>query len=250
MMPLITDKKGAKMPNTQTTGLLFLQGAGLSTAIWKETVGQLTMPCLLAEYPLADRPAKERNQLTLNDYTDAVMQQVDAWPVENVIIVAHSIGGALALPVAQRLGSRLKGFVAVGAVIPRNGGSYISALPYPNKLILALIMRLAGTKAPEAAIRKSLCSGLTKEQADEVVAQSVAESKHLYFDKTHASIPSVPRLYIRLTEDKELPPALQDTMAANLGATEVKDVAFGHMAMMGRPADIAAILTAFASPLR
>lgn len=231
-----------------TTGILFLHGAGLSTHIWKDVEQNIKHPVLLAEYPHVDGTQKDQNKFTLEDYADYVMQQVDAWKVDDIVIVAHSIGGTLALKVAERLGERLGGFIAVGAVIPKDGGSYVSALPFPNRIIISAIMRLAGTKPPESAIRKTLCSGLSKEQADEVVTSSVTESTHLYFDKTNAAIPAVPRLYIRLTQDKELPITWQNTMARNLEAS-VKDVDFGHMPMLGKPQEIADAINSFASSL-
>lgn len=232
----------------KTTGILFLHGAGLSTHIWKDVTPNIHYPVLLAEYPHADGSQKDQNAFTLEDYADHVMQQVGAWDVDGVVVAAHSIGGALALKVAERLGERLRGFIAIGAVIPKNGGSYVSALPFPNRMIISAVMRLAGTKPPESAIRKTLCSGLSKEQADEVVAHSVAESIHLYFDRTNAAVPSVPRLYIRLTQDKEFPKAWQNIMARNLGA-EVKDVAFGHMPMLGKPQDISNTINVFVNSL-
>lgn len=227
-----------------TTGILFLHGAGLSTHIWKDVKQDIKYPVLLAEYPHADGAQKDQNKFTLEDYTDHVIQQVDAWGVDDIVVVAHSIGGTLALKVAERLGEKLHGFIAIGAVIPKDGGSYVSALPLPNRIIISAIMRLAGTKPPESAIRKTLCSGLSKEQTDAVVASSVAESTHLYFDKTNATIPTVPRLYVRLTQDKELPVAWQNIMARNLGAN-IEDVAFGHMPMLGKPHNVAEIINKF-----
>lgn len=231
-----------------TTGILFLHGAGLSTHIWKDVERSIQYPVLLAEYPHVNGAQSAQNKLTLEDYADHVMQQIATWNVDGVVVVAHSIGGTLALKVAEGLGEKLRGFIAIGAVIPKHGGSYVSALPFPNRMIISAIMRLAGTKPPESAIRKTLCNGLSKEQTDEVVAQSVAESVHLYFDKTNAEIPTVPRLYIRLTQDKELPVSWQNTMAQNLDA-EVQDIDFGHMPMLGKPQDVARVVNAFTGSL-
>ena len=54
-----------------------------------------------------------------------------------------------------------------------------------------------------------------------------------------------PRMYVRLTEDKELPPPLQDSMIANLAADNVKDIASGHLPMIGRPKELAQVLDNF-----
>jgi pimeloyl-ACP methyl ester carboxylesterase len=66
----------------------------------------------------------EKNQLTLEGYMAYIKQQIEGWEVDKFVIVAHSIGGLLGLKLADLFHDRLVGFVAVGAAIPKNEGSF------------------------------------------------------------------------------------------------------------------------------
>lgn len=135
-------------------------------------------------------------------------------------IVAHSIGGVVSLDVAKELPDRTSGFVGVSAAIPKPGGSFLSCYPVHQRLIRHVVMRLAGTKPPDGAIRKSLCNGLSDAQADRLVEEFQLESRRLYTDESSAEIPDVPTLYVKTATDNELSLAFQETMAANLRADE------------------------------
>ena len=51
------------------------------------------------------------------------------------------------------------------------------------------------------------------------------------------------RVWIRLTDDVIVPPEKQDRFIENLGGCEVLDLDSGHMAMISRPQDLAALLS-------
>ena len=106
-------------------------------------------------------------------------------------------------------------------------------------------MRLAGTAPPAAAIRAGLCGGLAAEQADAIVSGFAPESVRLYSDRCGAAVPDVPRLYVKLTEDKEFGIPLQERMIANFAPHEVKALASGHLPMLGKPNELADILESF-----
>ena len=52
----------------------------------------------------------------------------------------------------------------------------------------------------------------------------------------------IPRTYVRLTLDASLSLDSQDQMIKNLGAVKVVDLDAGHMAMISRPRELAALL--------
>ena len=54
----------------------------------------------------------------------------------------------------------------------------------------------------------------------------------------------IPCTYVRLLRDARLTLDAQDRMAANLGEVRIVDLDAGHMAMISRPAELAAILEA------
>jgi pimeloyl-ACP methyl ester carboxylesterase len=228
-------------------GIMFIHGAGLRGSVWEAVARGLDSPVLLADFPYRDGPEQARLALTLDEYASHLRGQAESWEVPQVIVVAHSLGGVLALQVAEALlkRGRLAGYAAVGAVIPSRGGSFLSELPLLRRVLLPLVMRLAGTRPPDSAIRAGLCNDLSESQSAGIVQAFVPESRRIYSDACHAAVPDVPSLYVKLTRDKEFGPALQDRMIANLRPGTVKRMETGHLPMLGNPDGLRAILQTF-----
>lgn len=230
-------------------GFALIHGAGLGGWIWREVTPRLEHPALAVDLPGRSGSTAGGKNRTLDAYAASVEREIHERPVRRVVLVAHSIAGVVALEVAGRLGDRLVGLVAVGAAIPEGGGSFLSVLPMPQRIIMAGVLRLLGTRPPESAIRRSLCGDLAPGISDEVVRRFSPESRSLYFSRTDAAVPDVPAFYVRLTADKEFGVPLQDRMAANLRANRVTDIACGHMPMLSEPGALARILDQFARRL-
>ncbi|WNQ10883.1 alpha/beta hydrolase [Paenibacillus aurantius] len=226
-------------------GLVFVHGAGLRSEVWEGVVKNLGLPYLLADLPRRNEPVEARGELTLEDYAASLREQIRAWPVPRVVLVAHSLGGVVALRAASGLEDRLAGFAAVGAAIPRDGGSFVSALPWPKRLILSVVLKKMGTRPPESMIRAGLCSDLAPEQASKVVKAFVPEAVRAYTDRCEAAVPSVPRLYMKLTKDKEFSSSLQDRMIRHLQPNRVAELATGHLPMLSDPDGLRRVLEHF-----
>lgn len=229
----------------EQTGFVFLNGAGLDSRIWGSMLEGLEFPYLLVESPRRKESLESRKELALTDYVTHAKRQIDAWEIRRFVIVAHSLGGVIALRLASERAKRLAGFVAVGAAIPGNGGSFLSVLPFPKRILLRAIMRTMGTRPPESAIRAGLCSDLTGEQAAEIVQGFTPEAIRLYTDKTGTSVPQVPKLYVKLTRDKEFDPSLQNKMISNLSPEFVRELDTGHLPMLSDPDGLRGILEDF-----
>lgn len=228
-------------------GFVFIHGAGLKSGVWSKVVEGFQHPCLLMEFPLREGAMETRRDLSLDDYVKHMKRQIDAWKTRKFVIVAHSLGGVLAQKLTSLFPDRLAGIVAVGAAIPKNGGSFLSIFPFPQKLVLSIILRISGTKPPESAIRKGLCSDLTPEQAAEIVHGFVPESVRVFTDRIHMTVPHVPKLYVKLTNDKELSPSLQKQMIANFSPQVVHSLDTGHLPMISDPGGLRSILEDFAT---
>lgn len=222
-------------------GVVFVHGAGLDTWIWEEVASALDAAHLAVAFP----PEDDRATFGLAGYVDHVRRQIDEWSVGQVTIVAHSIGSVVGLDVAKELPDRVAGFVGVSAAIPKPGGSFLSCYPVHQRLIRHVVMRLAGTKPPDGAIRKSLCNGLSDAQADRVVEQFRPESRRLYTDESSAEIPDVPSLYVKTMDDNELSRSMQDAMVATIQPDDVATIDAGHMPMLSHPDELAGLLNEF-----
>jgi pimeloyl-ACP methyl ester carboxylesterase len=237
-------KKYQQYKRMKYHGIIFIHGAGLSSWVWDEVKALIRFPALLIDFP---NRAKDYNtsELKFGDYINSIIRQIDRWNVEKFILVTHSIGGCLGLEVAEFFKSRIIGFVAIASAIPIKGDSFISCLPYPQRIILPLILKIAGTKPPKRAIEKGMCSDLTREQTKMIYERFIPESKDLFFEKCNAPIPDTKRLYIKLAYDRELPLSVQERMAENLNAHRVITLHSGHLPMLSKPAVLVRMLTRF-----
>lgn len=236
-----------KTPKTESTiGLVLIAGAGLGSWVWHDTVAALDTPSLVISFP----DAASKKSMSLEDYTKTALEQIKSWQrVDKYVIVGHSIGGIIALQLADLLKDRVLGLIAVAAVIPKNGGSFFSGLSFPQNMIMPLLTRLAGTRPPDSAIKKSYCNDLSSTQAAEVVQRFQPESVALYGDRSMVTIPDVPRLYVKLLRDGDLSPASQTTMATNLKA-DTTTLDTGHLPMLSKPVELAHVFENFISHIQ
>ncbi|WP_068604543.1 alpha/beta fold hydrolase [Paenibacillus swuensis] len=231
--------------NDQEIGIVFIHGAGLNSSIWDAVISEMEVPCLAVHYPGRSGDERSLKSLTINDYVAHMTAQIERWGVRKFVIVAHSLGGALGLKVAEVMGERVKGYIAVGAAIPKDGGSFLSILPFPNRLIMGIMLRLLGTKPPESAIKQSLCHDLTSEQTETIARNFVADSARIYLDRYETHAPDVPKLYVKLAEDRDLSLPIQESAAANLKADDTITLPCGHLPMLSQPQALSEALRTF-----
>lgn len=230
--------------NQNDIGIAFIGGAGLQSWIWDEVIAQIKVPTATVTFAELDK------QSSLDDYVTTVLDQLSALNTARVVIVGHSIGGVVGIELAKKLGARLAGFVAISAVIPEPGKSYLSAFPPQQRLLMHLIFKLAGTKPPEAIIRNGLCQGVDNEHTDRIVKDFRPEAVKLYTDSTTtAPLPGCPALYISTLTDKDLPLPLQERMAKNLPSAKVVTINSGHLPMLSRPSEIVTYINEFLEQL-
>jgi pimeloyl-ACP methyl ester carboxylesterase len=229
----------------ENTRLVLLHGAGLGAWVWGKVEHLLQVPFVAVNFPNRDR-YKADHTLDLDDYVQHVVDALSAWPKEKFIIVAHSISGVIACKLSNELGDRMAGFCGVSAVVPRKGGSFLSAFPFGQRAITWIMMSIGGTRPPDEQILKSYCSDLTREESDLVVNRYVPESILLHTRAAGCDLPpSIPKFYIKLTKDRSLDEQTQERMIRHLDADRVTSLAAGHLAMMSEPRKLADVLNNF-----
>lgn len=211
--------------NTTSDTILFLSGAGLSPRIWDGVREELALPSVVAPRPVGDTSS-------LRDHAAAAVAAVGSG---TFMIVAHSIGGVVASEILRLVPERVTGLLAVSAVIPRAGRSFVSSMPAPHRWILPLALRLGGTRPPESAIRRGLGHGLDEKEVDRIVAEFTPESPRLYLDRALGHPWTGRAGYVTTSQDRELPPSMQRRFAERLGAEWSAELATGHLPMLQDP---------------
>ena len=226
------------------TAIIYLSGAGLNPSIWDAVRSSVVTPGYALTY---DRSAVK----TLNDATQDILEQVQNNNASKYIIVAHSLGGVVGLEVAKSLKEKLAGFIGVSATIPGPGESFINAQPFPQSVLLPVLLRIVGTKPPVSAIRKGLCSDLTDEQATKIINEFIPEPIQLYTGKISVDVlPMAKYAYVRTLNDKQLPLALQTKMIKRLPDAKVIDIAGGHLPMVSHPDELATMINDFITTIK
>lgn len=205
--------------------VLLISGVGLPARVWDETRRLLDGPI---DARVAPRPTGP--DAGLMDYATAAAAVFGSG---QVAVVAHSAGGVVAQQAATLLSERAAGLLGVSAVMTE--GSFVSAMPAPQRWLLDLVMRFAGTRPPDSAIRRSLASGLDEATTDALVADFVTEPVGLLRDRVTGPFPGIPCGYVRTTRDAELSESLQNRFADRIGASWQTDLDTGHLPMLEDP---------------
>lgn len=225
-------------PSRASVPVLLISGAGLPAWIWdatRRTIGDTH------ETHVAARPS-QGEEARLRDYVDAALRSAPSGPFA---VVAHSAGGLVGLELARLHPDRVTALLAVSAVVPEPGGSFVSAMPVPQRWVLSLALRFAGTRPPDAAVRRGLAGGLDAVTTERIVADLVTESPALYRDLTTKGAWSGPRGYVSTTQDRELSASLQRTFAGRLGGSWADELATGHLPMLEQPDALAQTIRRF-----
>lgn len=225
--------------NVSNPSLLFLSGAGLPGWIWDDVRGQLG-----ESYATQVAPRPISRTAGIRDYAQAA---IDSVPTERFVIVAHSAGGVIGQEVARLVPERVAGFLGVSAIVPQPGGSFLTALPIPKRWLISIVMRLAGTRPPESAIRKTFAHGLSEEVTSRLIADFIPEPQSYYRELIGTNAFEGPCGYITTTNDREIPVALQQRFVGNLGATWQYELPTGHLPMLEDPDVLAEAIRRFLS---
>ena len=125
-------------------GVLFLSGAGLPPWMWDDVRARINdRPTYVGPRP----PGAEASLATMR------RRRSSATGTERFVIVAHSAGGMVAAKILELQPERVAGLLGVSCVVPGPGASFIGSMPFPNRVILGLVMRVLGTRPPEKALR-------------------------------------------------------------------------------------------------
>jgi pimeloyl-ACP methyl ester carboxylesterase len=216
-------------------GVLFLSGAGLPPWMWDEVRARIP------DRPTYVGPRPPGADVSLADHATAALDEAKT---ERFVIVAHSAGGMVAAKIAGLRPDRVAGLLGVTCVVPAPGASFVASMPFPNRLILGLVMRLLGTKPPDKALRAQ-AAGLPEPVVDRIVSDFVPESQRYYRDPAPDAVTSAHRGYVCTTREDNRSKSLQRSFARRLGVDQPDELATGHLPMLDDPEALVGKIEAF-----
>lgn len=216
---------------------MLVHGGMCTAACWDPVLPHLTMPVFAVDLPgRASRPA-DLAAVTLDDCVHAVIDSADQAGFDQFVLVGHSLGGVTVTETAWRHPRRVTRLIYVGALVPGpgQGGLLVqSGTDWPPGKLLTI----------EEGIAKAIFGNdHTDEQWEETWRGFVPEAPGIANARLSGYPDSMPITYISLTDDAAVPPALAEQMITNLGAAvDHRTLSAGHMVMMTKPQQLAAII--------
>jgi pimeloyl-ACP methyl ester carboxylesterase len=250
------------------TPIVLVHGGGHGAWCWAPTVPHLDGNALAIDLPpKAIRGTREGFELpelrtlTVGDFADSLLRDVDAAGLERFVLAGHSMGGLTISEVAQRRPDRVAHLVYVSCMVPPEGKSAIEALPEELREMTRQAVDEAsrGGGNPvggldEQTIRFMFCNDMDEEQTRFVLERTGTEVAVALSEPTsRVGIPSdLPKTFVKLLRDQSLAPEHQDVLVENLrdspgGDVDVVTIDAGHDVMVSRPKDLADVLNLIAS---
>ena len=228
---------------------VLVHGAGVGASCWEPLLPLLEGDTLAADLPgRGERRSVDPRSVTLADCAAALVEDVEAANLEDIVLVAHSFAGVTAPLAMSALADRLRHVVFLSAVVPPDGTRVIDQIDPDVRVAVEASIEGGVYRQDPLGAAAMLCNDMDAEQTDWMIDQLVDDSGALLTEFVDLSglRADVPRTYVRLTKDTCYPPELQERSAAVVGGDTVF-LDSGHMAMVTIPDRVAALLDTLAS---
>jgi pimeloyl-ACP methyl ester carboxylesterase len=234
--------------------IVLVHGACSHSGCWTPTIAALAarapnVRVLAVDLPGRGRAAVPLAGVTLGRCVDEVVRQIEAAGLGDVVLVGHSLAGAILPGVATRLGSgRVQHLVFLTCAVPPEGGSVVDVLRGPLRAIAAVAARRRSpTRLPTFVALATFANGMDREQR-RVVAESLCPEAGWLIGEAvsrQGFSPTIPRTWILTRRDRGLTPTQQRRSIDNLGGVdECVELDAPHDAMVSHPDELADALLA------
>jgi pimeloyl-ACP methyl ester carboxylesterase len=204
---------------------------------------------LAVDLPGHGRRAHEWRRASMARYARSVADDVIAAGLHSVLLVGHSMAGAVIPKVAELIPQRVGHLVFLAAVVPVSGATLLETQMTPGGRALMRGLAAAGHGAIQypAAVEHARWLGDVP-AGDPILGQALAQmtpqplrpwTERLDLSRFHAL--RLPRTYIRCLHDAAIPPARAAEYAARLGVTPI-DLDTAHGPMLSAPDALARVL--------
>ncbi|MCD8099265.1 MAG: alpha/beta fold hydrolase [Oscillospiraceae bacterium] len=171
---------------------------------------------------------------------------------EPVILVGHSLGGAIISLCAEICPEKIKRLIYVTAWLLKPGRSVdgptsVRPLNWADAAKEGLAKISDDGKVTileDSFIAKWLANDLTEEQTAELCRRKNPEAPAAQYENVYTTekFMSIPRVYVRTTLDASILPQYQDEMIAELPCERVYSIEAGHMVQFSKPDELTEIL--------
>lgn len=190
------------------------------------------------------------SDVTMDSYVQTVVDAINALD-HKVILVGHSMAGAVITQVAEAIPEKIEKLVYVAAFLLKNGGSVLEAMQSdPNGEFLPELTfseDQSYATASETTWRSKAFHDVDESSILEALplVNNLAQATEPFMAKTAVSVErfgSVPKVYIRTSIDKMVSPGFQDEMIKNWEVGQVHTLVSGHFPTLSMPENLAVLI--------
>lgn len=189
-------------------------------------------------------------EVTMDAYVQTVVNAAEA--VEGpIVLVGHSLAGAVISQVAERIPHKIERLVFVAAILPRNGQTPLELMQSDKDSELLAQLKFSEdqsyvTIGPEAVRSVFLNDVLSPERLANFMphfAMKQATEPFMFKAKlTDEAFGSIPKTYVRASLDKVFSFTLQSEMIKNWKVDQVVTLRSGHFPLMSAPQKLIEVL--------
>jgi len=240
---------------------VLVHGGGFDARCWDEMIPALRADAIAVDLPGRGRHPADLDSVTLDGWAHSVVvdiaevDEVDESNPPDLILVGHSMAGLTLPRVVNLIPERIRHVVFVSCSVPAHGRTMLDVLSAHFDRQISTRAGEAGTQAENQSATMSadlavamFCNDMTPAQTETTLSLMVPEAAGPLTEPADNSglAHPIPRSWVRLSRDAIVSPATQDRFIATVGDLDVIDLDAGHMAMLSRPDELAAILNRIA----
>ena len=188
--------------------------------------------------------------VTMSAYVKTVVNAIEA-QAEKVILVGHSLGGAVVSQVAEEIPNLIDRLIFVAAILPANGQSPLGLMQSDEhgQLLPNVIFSEDQTYATitEDTVRNVLLNDFADtSELEQIIPNFLFEQATEPFMAearlSAVKFGSVRKFYVRAEVDKVLSPKLQDRMLESWAVEQVFNLDSGHFPLNTMPSELASVI--------
>ena len=191
-----------------------------------------------------ERAHVETASLTMEDHAAEVADLIRLEDLDEVVLVGHSLGGAVIAPVAQVVPERIRRVVWLAGLVLGDGESIMTHYMTPSDAI----RRAIESDDPDLFVEAFMQDGTPEQKAwlKSRLGPTTMAALTYEGDLTGFRALGLATGYVTALRDQALPPTLTREFAARLGESRHLEVDAGHDLMITKPFDTASALEAMA----
>lgn len=228
------------------TPLVLVHGGGFDSRCWDLLLPHLTSPAIAVDLPGRGRRPGVLDVVTFDRCARAIVEDIEAAGFDDVVLVAHSLGGCVMAPALYALGGRVRHIIFLAAMVPQHGNCTAQEWSTDLKKRIGDEHDTAPRQTMTAEnVKIMFGNDMDDAQVAWCIERLVPEAPSLSHEPVDLAPlrSAVTRSWILTTKDAILTPDMQRRFICNVaGGCEVHEIDAGHMCMISQPAACALLI--------